>query len=556
MISPQQPIPFWLAHSSLQLLLRLWPEETRHWGQALAAELHEIEKPFEALQWALGGLMLFSRASASHFLTWLKLPTGSRLSPTSLLSGAPSPLLPKRSRLFTTAILLATAVVLFLPQGREAMSTVRASWNGYRRNDSDLRDLQNLAARAEKENDARTLAFVALATPDPDRQKRLADRAVAIDPSLTWIYASRTGHPEYTPPSKDGLARLLAADSDNAFPEMIAARVISEPLFRGLIAHHSPTEKEIETSLADSPEWVAHMDRAFRAPRFDSYFNRHWQLTREVWNHHPDLSASVIFNSLWAHSLPDVLSIRNYGNYLVHRAQKASAARQPGEAETLLKRVDDFGRRMFDQGQSDSERMVGLAISHQGTTQLRSLYQTHGNEREGQQAAQRLQEIDARIDGRLHSFQSLGPAQFRAFDRRALLVQLSAALAVLFAIAAAFSLSAMELRFVKPGRHIMQFRHALCIGADWAPAALLIGCVALLWLFQPYADILRSARSVTSPSDAWYSMHFGGLFTLSSTLGVLEEPFTPIHFWQAFICALVTLALFILVRGLLWLKRV
>ncbi|MCU1315770.1 MAG: hypothetical protein JWN63_1092 [Candidatus Acidoferrum typicum] len=135
-------------------------------------------------------------------------------------------------------------------------------------------------------------------------------------------------------------------------------------------------------------------------------------------------------------------------------------------------------------------------------------------------------------------------------------MQLSAALAVLFAMAAAFSLSAMELRFVKPGRRIMQFRHALCIGADWAPVALLIGCVALLWLFQPYADILRSARSVTSPSDAWYSMHFGGLFTLSSTLGVLQEPFTPIHFWQAFICALVTLALFILVRGLLWLKRV
>src|SRR2546425_7796350 len=58
MTSPQQSIPFWLAHSSLQLVLRLWPEETRHWGQAHAAELDEIEKPFEALQWALGGLML------------------------------------------------------------------------------------------------------------------------------------------------------------------------------------------------------------------------------------------------------------------------------------------------------------------------------------------------------------------------------------------------------------------------------------------------------------------------------------------------------------------
>ena len=90
------------------------------------------------------------------------------------------------------------------------------------------------------------------------------------------------------------------------------------------------------------------MDRAFRAPRYDGYFDRHWQLTREVWNHHPDLSASAIFNSLWVHSLPDVPSIRNYGNYLVHSAQRASDAGHAAEPETLLKRVDGFGRRVYE----------------------------------------------------------------------------------------------------------------------------------------------------------------------------------------------------------------
>ncbi len=125
----------------------------------------------------------------------------------------------------------------------------------------------------------------------------------------------------------------------------------------------------------------------------------------------------------------------------------------------------------------------------------------------------------------------------------------------LFAIAAAFSLFALELRFVKPGRRIMQLRQALCIAADWAPLALLLGCVGLLWLFQPYAQILRSARSLTSASAAWHSLHFEGLFTLSSTLGALEQPFTPVRFWQSFICALVALALFVVVRGFLRYKR-
>ena len=152
------------------------------------------------------------------------------------------------------------------------------------------------------------------------------------------------------------------------------------------------------------------MDRAFRAPRYDGYFDRHWQLTREVWNHHPDLSASVIFNSLSVHSLPDVPSIRNYGNYLVHSAPRASDAGHAAEAETLLKRVDGFGRRMSEQGQTDFEQVVGLTLSYRATTQLRNLYQAQGNEHEVRQAERRLKVIDVRIDGLVHSFQRLGPA--------------------------------------------------------------------------------------------------------------------------------------------------
>ena len=68
--------------------------------------------------------MLFSRASASHFLAWLKLPAGS-----ALPTGVSVAVLPKRSRLFTVAILLATAVVVCLPQGREAISTYSAQMN-------------------------------------------------------------------------------------------------------------------------------------------------------------------------------------------------------------------------------------------------------------------------------------------------------------------------------------------------------------------------------------------------------------------------------------------
>src|SRR4029077_15144248 len=269
MTAPQPSLPIRLAHSLLQLALGIWPDESRHWGQALVAELHEIEHRGEAVQWSRGGLLLFTRSSASHFFSGLKLPAGSTLTAASLPDVTGSSILPKRSRLFTLAILLATAAVLLLPQSREAISTVRASWNGYQGYSSDLSALQDLASRAQREKDAHTLAFVALATPDRERSMALADHAVAIDSSLVWIYANSTGHPGYAPPSKDGLARLLAADPDNGFPELVLARTFSEPLLQRLIYHNSPTELEFETSLAADPQWISCMDRAFRAPRYD-----------------------------------------------------------------------------------------------------------------------------------------------------------------------------------------------------------------------------------------------------------------------------------------------
>lgn len=553
MTAPRQSLSLRLAHSFLQLALRVWPEESLHWGQALAAELDEIEQPFEALHWVLGGLMLFARASASQFLTWLRLPAGSRLSPAPLLPGNTPSILPKRSRLFTAAIFLATALLLCLPQSREAISTIRASWNGFRGYSTDVRALQNLAARAEKEKDARTLAFIALATPDSNDAITLADHAVAIDPNLTWIYASRTGHPEFTPPSKVRLARLLAADPDNAFPELLAARIISESIFQSLIYRHS--QPEIEAALSANQDWATHMDRAFRAPRYDDYFSRHWQLTRNAWNRNPSLSPSLVFVTLWAHSLPDCFSIRSYANLLVQQAHQASVSGRPEQAQSLLREVDSFGRRMTDQNETDSERMMGLELSRWATRELRDSYQGVGKEGESQEAAKRLQGIDNRIHGLMLSFRRIDEPWLHALQWSGLKVQLSAILALLLTITAALTLMALELRPGNSRVRRLRLRRMICLAADWVPVALLVACVAMVWFFQPYAQILHSARSLSSASEAWHTLHFEGLYMLSWTLGALEAPFTPLHFWQAFTCVLVALALFILVRGLLRLKR-
>jgi Sec-independent protein translocase protein TatA len=81
--------------------------------------------------------------------------------------------------MFTAGTLVVAVLLLFLPAGREAMRMVRASWQGFQQSNSDVRAQKELAARAEKEKDASTLAFVALGTSDPKRAAALTERAVA-----------------------------------------------------------------------------------------------------------------------------------------------------------------------------------------------------------------------------------------------------------------------------------------------------------------------------------------------------------------------------------------
>jgi hypothetical protein len=390
--SPQQAMPFRLAHSSLQLALRFWPEETRDWGHALAAELDEIEKPLVALQWAFGGLMLFSRASASHFLAWLKLPAGSRLSTAPLLPGTSVPILPKRSRLFTAVILLAAALLLFLPQSRQAISTVVASWNGYEISSGDRRTLANLAAQAEKDKDGRTLAFVALVLRDPEQGMRLADKAVVLDPQLTWVYASRFYRPADVQQPTEWLVRLHASDPDNSVTDLLIADNIAQPRYMALMALGTPGLQQFESQITGDPRWVAHMEAAFRAPRYDGYVTKHWELISYVWSSHPTLSPSIIGYELWAHRIPNLSNLMSFANFKIRRAQQALAEGHPEEAEQILRQIDAFGNLMTDRAQTDIECLIGLDLSRKAARELGAHYAATGQEAAASFRARRASE--------------------------------------------------------------------------------------------------------------------------------------------------------------------
>src|SRR3974377_1398436 len=113
MPSPRPPFAKAVAFKSLELAIRVWPAESRHWGQALLAETHEITDSVEALFWALGGVTVFLRSHLSHLLSLLRLSPGQGGSVASLQGGGNGPIFPRHSRL-VTAILLLCALALYL----------------------------------------------------------------------------------------------------------------------------------------------------------------------------------------------------------------------------------------------------------------------------------------------------------------------------------------------------------------------------------------------------------------------------------------------------------
>lgn len=545
MAAPQASLTIRFVESFLQLMLRFWPEESRHWGKALAGELDEIEKPWQVLLWTLGGLMLFVRSFVSHILNWLKRPAGSRLSTSSLPPGIDPPILPKRSRLFTAVVLAATAVLFFLPQSQEAVSTVRATWQGYELWHNDRRTLEKLATRAEKEKDARTLAFVALTMPQrPDEGMRLADKAVSLDPSFTWIYASRFYRPDDLPQPPEWLARLHASDPDNAFIDLMAADAIAQPRYTVLLAHRTPPPQEIESALAADPQWLAQMQTAFRAPRYNDYLRNQWELICYEWDRDPALSPAIIGYGLWSHRIPNVQNLKIFGNLEIDRAQQALASGHPDQAASILQDVDGFANRMLEQGDATFEHLIALNLSRQATQELRNLYAATGRPREASDASARLQEID----NRQRAFLSLPYLVYPNSSRReALLFQTCAILLVVCGVMLALSFFLLEIRPRSFPPRRATWQRILCTSADYAPASFLILTFAFVVSFLPIAHLFAQYRSA-SASIATFQEISGTLWGLMELPLSLQNILNPPLFWWLVTAALVILAALFLFR--------
>jgi len=514
MSSPRPPFAKAVAVKSLELAVRFWPSESRQWGQALLGEAHEIAQPVEAFFWALGGAAVFLRSHLSHLLALLKLPPGRTTVPLS--TGNSGPRFPHNSRLVTAIVLLSVAGLLLLPSGREAIRIVASSWNRFEASPGDARIVERLAARAEKDQDARQLAFLAQCEPNPDLSEKYASRAVALNPSLFWIYASRFRRLD-THISREWLGRLQESDPDNAYVHILAAEAAMTPEIAR--TQGTPGQLVMRIGPIDAtpsheywPEWYRQMERALHASHYDSYGQLHRELSREGWQKVPEVPLSLAIYSFWAPVLPDPGQLKRYVDKKISEAKDEAAAGHSQESEQTLQDVALFGQHMIDSGSTDFEQVVALEVGRRGQEALRDFYAQSGREPEAQAATVRLHQIELAKE----EWRNTGNARGQSWDvfrKKAVFVQATACSALVVAGLTLLSLILLEFRAI-PWQRFRRTRWVACRIADFGPPAVLVLAIAFLFSFRPFAIAMETYRTTmatnaNAPDLVWQLMPLG-----------------------------------------------
>lgn len=539
-----------VAVQSMHWAVRVWPEGSREWGMALLGEMGEIAEPGAALSWAAGGMLLFLRAMYAQFLQWMKLPVGSGFSGAALPSTGNGPQFPKHSRIATALVLLAAVTLLFLPMGREATRTIATSWRGFVPSQGDRQDLEKMAAKAEKEKDARTLAFVALTYPDAARGAYFADEAVALDPSLIWIYASRYAYRGHGTPmvSAERLKELKKYDPDNAEVYLVSAFVAGESVIESTGGKKSVAWERLGDKLARNGEWMKAMEAAFRAPNYDNYFQRHQELAQEGWKKVPGISPGVIAIGLWAHGIPNTLQIQTFAEIRVREALQTGAAGNIKDAEAMLTEVTGLGQRISAAGTMPFEQLVGLGLMKRGMGGYEKLYRGSGRMKEADQEQARLSEVESATHKRIHSYIESRSEIVEELRWKAVVFQGAAILSLLLAMAIGLSLVVLETSAAIGRKSSGWSRRAICRFVDYGPAALLVTSAIFLWSFRPIAAVFEQYRSGELKQGEVLGL-FWELFTLG-TLSPAPYFSEPYYRWLLATMVLAGICVSVVVRGL------
>jgi hypothetical protein len=504
-------IPATFPRSVAILLLRfaIWiaPHDTLDWGRGMLSELNHVEGNWSALLWTLGGAGVL----AKHAIVAIILP-GSRRRTVSSASELFDKELPMRKTTLAVIASCTLASLLFFlaPVFRQAFQVSLAQWREILHVGFDF-DGQNvdpalaaLAKKAEQNNDAEALAFVAVRTSNQTESARLAEEAVHLDPRLIWIYAFvAIRHPEI-PAIDRWVPELRKFDSQNALPYLIAAEKIDIDQVKN---------RDLRTTVdAQSPAWQATMAGAFRSAKFDAYSSRLKQLDRRVVLRHRIDDPFQVLEDPYLYGPPSygAWDSYRYAKSLIESADALEARGDHKGAGEIYWSVARLGQLLGPDGGFFISREVKEAYKR-----LATLSEADGNNAEATFYAALADQVDQEAEKQRASWRSRAQGGSSIPHWNAFLIKL-AGLSMLFCAAVLVSCvfglvvrtRSVALSALRPSRLTLALAFTSAIGA-------LLSCAVLFASYWPYSQLFQ--RFVKTGDDFHLS-------ELSAFLGDTQLP--------------------------------
>ncbi len=456
-------------------LVALWPGDSREWALAMQAELPEIESSKESLQWLAGGIMSLSKAWWNQVVYGWK---DSEKEPSTVKTPGP---------LAFGLALMALVAFFLLSSVHEGFSAVVHSWRPL--SNSQDANYQRMAREAEANHDAKTLAYLSSRNDSLEEDARLSNEAVAMDPSLTWIFVKggSSWYSYYNVPQKYGWAQKLeASDPENAAPYLVEATIRSNDLRRQL--NYPGPESKMDEKLFQDPVWRGAMERAFAAPGYDSYFDRVIALEQSVLKAHnmrqPQDVAIGIFRiypiGLW--------ESQTYSKLLLEQAKEAQQKGDAAAASHLAWTAAHFAERVRDNSHSDWTRYTADSMLQPAYEFLQPLEAAAGH---AEVAKLLFIENQAFARRKAEKLPLRMPYFYRPLNSTSIALHSAGLGVVLFGSAVALSaLLLLAGRFAPGLRTIWIYRWA-CNCGRFAPACLAGAIVLMAATFAPYLEAVR-----------------------------------------------------------------
>lgn len=223
----------------------------------------------------------------------------------------------------------ALAAFILMPSVHEGVRAVASSWHPF--TVAHLAKFNQMAREAEANHDAKTLAFLSTRMNSLDERIRLTDEAVSMDPSLKWLYIHEGGfgYPLRTAAARNAWKQQIAAsDPDNAVVYLRIAGMRENEI---LLQNNYQASKE---RTLNDPEWRTAMEKAFAAPRYDSYYSKAIDLQESMLKAHNLRQPQDIALGMREYYSSGLFVSQLYSDHLLDQARQA---KQKGDGATAMR---------------------------------------------------------------------------------------------------------------------------------------------------------------------------------------------------------------------------